>query len=353
MEDDEIEETMRSMFRMTFCGSCTRAVFCRIGFAASVVCMFLCSFLQYVDTLEHSFEDPTVDPSAILARLTDLFISGGALASAPFLCLFTQYPLLGRLDSLLVGCACLDAAKRNQRSLRKNAPYLGSFIVGVALRFVAERCLYGGTWPARVIGMHGAAVFRTMTFAFSIAALLVVARLLQALGDIMVILIDSYGSRSVFGLADPVELRRDWNVMQAKCRQATIRCEPYIAILVVTVTLCMTTSLLAPASASPGQLRDFWGLIFTMPLAIITMRFFVRAAEVTALCRRIPSLLSSSDAMTMEADERFLLVHHIQISNPGFYVREVIISTSMLMKTGHIMLVAASAILSRYVISDI
>mmetsp|Transcript_702 Transcript_702/g.2320 ORF Transcript_702/g.2320 Transcript_702/m.2320 type:complete len:354 (+) Transcript_702:1031-2092(+) len=352
MEDDEIEETMRSMFRMTFCGSCTRAVFCRIGFAASVVCMFLCSFLQYVDTLEHSFEDPTVDPSAILARLTDLFISGGALASAPFLCLFTQYPLLGRLDSLLVGCACLDAAKRNQRSLRKNAPYLGSFIVGVALRFVAERCLYGGTWPARVIGMHGAAVFRTMTFAFATAILTVLACLFRALADIMVISVDSYGCRSVFGMADPEDLRKEWNIMQAQFKKAAGRCEPCIAVLVVTATLCVVTSLLAPGIASHGQRNDFWVLIFITPLALVTMSFFARAAEVTARCRRMPSLVSLSDAKTMRADERFYLVQHIRFSDPGFYVRGVAISHGMLVKTGHLLFVAASAILSRYIIAD-
>lgn len=140
-------------------------------------------------------------------------------------------------------------------------------------------------------------------------------------------------------------LMGDWNNMQAQFRRATGFSELSIVTTFLVVSLVMVSGIILPLQSADKDVRTLWVLAVASPLAVSTGRFFTKAAEVTEKCRRAPALVNSLP-MAKEMDERFYIVHFISQSYAGFFIQEVPINGTMVLKLGHVGFLAVFAVIS-------
>jgi len=123
---------------------------------------------------------------------------------------------------------------------------------------------------------------------------------------------------------------REWNTLLAVCRSVCGAIQGCLVVLLIVATLAMLTVMLDVSYERELALRLVPGLV----LAVATFRISVWAASVTDKCARVPLLVNSIQApagLDLDAD-RMYAVQYIVQSQAGFYVFEMRLTCSTLMK---------------------
>jgi hypothetical protein len=136
---------------------------------------------------------------------------------------------------------------------------------------------------------------------------------------------ESHGSYSIL---QSVSLVNNWNMIQAAIRKSSGALEHLMACLQAAMLSTILLGAVDSLSTRPS-VGDFAPLALLLTLVAIA---FFRAAAVTDLCNRVPPLINTH---VSEEDVDFkcqYVVRYIIDSTAGFYIFDVQVTTSMILK---------------------
>eukprot|EP00928_Gymnodinium_smaydae_P059738 TRINITY_DN4314_c0_g6_i1.p1 TRINITY_DN4314_c0_g6~~TRINITY_DN4314_c0_g6_i1.p1 ORF type:complete len:853 (-),score=109.22 TRINITY_DN4314_c0_g6_i1:105-2663(-) len=157
------------------------------------------------------------------------------------------------------------------------------------------------------------------------------------------LMLDSF-CRGMFTCLEFRQCASDWNFVQAMLRNAAHTVESSFICTQTAALVALLMSAVGIWDATnnvecQGRInlgKKFLQYMPVLILALASLHLFFKAAAVTEKCTRVPSLLNSIQVSDPIDSDRQYVVHYIQNSAAGFYVKDVRLTAVMAMKTTYI-----------------
>lgn len=353
-DDTDDETTLQTLIkslqrlRLLVCPACTLYVLFRNLLFIGVLCASLFSVKQLVDVATR-IEDPLLDPILVFLCMLDAMIAIGSLLNFPLLSNPARQDLEKYIEKLLTGhrqkTKLVKGWKRSAR--RRFREHMCIWLVCLTARFLAERDMFPQSywWTVPDQGSFHNSSVRFSVFFFCSALLARSMTCLDHMGCAMSMIVDAYCFRCMQSGHSYVQLLHPWNTLQALLRRTTGTFAICIMAQIATISAGLVVAVLSPMQTETRDMRTLWALAIVAPLSISFGMVFTKAAEVTEKCRRVPSLVNSM-ILTQGTETRFYLTYHISQSNAGFFVGEVAINGTLVLKAGHVACLALFAVVS-------
>jgi hypothetical protein len=145
-----------------------------------------------------------------------------------------------------------------------------------------------------------------------------------------------------------------WNAVWAIVRQASLSLAPAMCVLEATIFLMLACAFLdihviLSGSHESGNILLCINLL--VPGGAWTLgicKVFFRAAKVSDMCNRVPSLLNSCGRDGCSLEKRHSIVQYVLHSASGFYLHEVMLTSGLLIKFAHLLAVAMFAFTAQF-----
>eukprot|EP00747_Dinoflagellata_sp_TGD_P178856 gnl/TRDRNA2_/TRDRNA2_28633_c0_seq1.p1 gnl/TRDRNA2_/TRDRNA2_28633_c0~~gnl/TRDRNA2_/TRDRNA2_28633_c0_seq1.p1 ORF type:complete len:904 (+),score=123.77 gnl/TRDRNA2_/TRDRNA2_28633_c0_seq1:80-2791(+) len=149
----------------------------------------------------------------------------------------------------------------------------------------------------------------------------------------------------------------DWNVIQAVLRQATGAFD-LCFLLIQGMGPVMLAASAVVVHLSEDEFEDFWfqrGTLTWLPSTMLVIcagvMLLFAAAAVTEKCSRVPSLLGSmlivGEKDVLEDHDRQCILQFITMSDAGFYIKEVRLTSSIAFKVTYVTGICAFALITK------
>lgn len=136
---------------------------------------------------------------------------------------------------------------------------------------------------------------------------------------------------------------RNWTVLQALIRLACSAVQPVFLLLQATIVLVIMT-----AATDFYKYGADYSMMFSGGLVLLNLsRVFFHAASVTDHCERVPAFINSLNFGKDLDQDRMYIVWYIKLSQAGFYVFEVQLTSSLVLKSFYILAAVVLAVVTK------
>jgi len=277
----------------------------------------------------------------IFLRLLDIVIALGALTGSFVMPRLLKHELFRSTRYLVTGYV-----RQMKLAEAWRLGYIRRVFLAVGLWFVASLLRFAAEWDMAYDGAPFFVFFvRVAPFSFCMFILASLSYCVDHLGWEMVMLVDAFSLHCLHSRKELEGLAEDWSVLQAVLRHGTSACGASIALLFAVSSSGLVTVVLAPIQDGDAKLSCLWTLGIVTPFVLTACSVLAQAASITEKCRRVPAVVNSM-GFQFSMEERFLFASHIQRSHAGFFVKEVLINGTVVLKMGHLCFVAFFAVVS-------
>lgn len=151
-------------------------------------------------------------------------------------------------------------------------------------------------------------------------------------------------SFQVYQRTDFAEAVRNWSVLQALIRSACSAVQPVFILLqgiIIIVTLAAATDFY--------KYGGNYSMLFSGAVVVLNLsRVFLHAASVTDHCERVPAFINSLNFGNELDPERMYVVWYIKLSQTGFYILEVQLTSALVLKSFYVLAALVVAVLTKF-----
>jgi hypothetical protein len=172
----------------------------------------------------------------------------------------------------------------------------------------------------------------------------------------MTLAVDMYCTRLIrTGSLESASFR--WNVVRSTLRKASESVQLAMYVLEVAIVFTLALAFLDIYFVH----SDFYAndnstlrLSLLIPVGIVMLgigRIFIKAAEVSDRCNRVPPLLSScmgDQCSVAQAEQRDAVVQYVINSAAGFYLHEILLTSGLVIKLTYLSAVALFALVTNF-----